>query len=86
MVTHTCDSAQNTGQSLKQNSSAQSQSFENCTCQSPYSAQHKEESVTQIDGTPDMSTPSGTETVDSNWFSKQDECMEMEPATVAKPQ
>jgi hypothetical protein len=86
MITHTCDSAYNTGQGLNQNSSSQSQSSKNCTCQSPYSAEHNEESVTPLEGTPNVSAPLDTMPEDSNWFSKQDGCIETEEGTAVKPQ
>jgi hypothetical protein len=54
--------------------------------QSPYSTPHKEESVTQLDETADVSTSSETVAKDTSWFSKQDGCMEIEEATSAKPQ
>lgn len=86
MIIHTCDSAYNTGQGPKQNSSPSTQSFKNGICQSPYSAPHKEESVTQMHGTADVSAPSETVAKDTIWFSKQDGCMETEEVTSAKPQ
>jgi len=86
-MTHTCDSAYNTGQELKQKSSSQSLCLENNTCQSPDSVLHNGESTTQTDGRVDISTPSKTVMFDASWLSSQDECKHTEEVTSdAKPQ